>query len=477
MKQVIKRTLGIIGIAALAAATLRPCSPTREKEAEPNPEIKAITVLADPYKVASFYAQKYGVDRRLIKGSITAETRARHIDPETKRVITGGSGDYGIEQVTEDLINEINKSIRNKELNADPLNWGQVVVDPEENIRAGVLGHKLLEKRVKAAGAKESDRQLLTEAAYNGGIGRITKAIKKTNGSFTQVINYIGKKESRTLSYRIQNHVIKVLGYGIAIDDKPALPHNDRITSFMGMRRHPITKANKLHDGIDIRAKEGTPLRSPDNLTVEKVAEDNKKNGRYIGLRTKDFGGVYVRYEMLHLSKQKVKEGQKVNRGRIIALSGNTGLSTGPHLHLNMLTIVNSSREKVLLDPRVVLGYSNTNPATKSLGYETIKPIKFEFDEATGKEFAVFNYRAGNLYANQNRCDTAAGYYDNVIQLAPVSTLADDAAEKLGDCFSRNGNRTKADIIYKKGIALNGDRKQKIEDKSHKLRERVVARR
>ena len=75
--------------------------------------------------------------------------------------------------------------------------------------------------------------------------------------------------------------------------------------------------------------RKGTPVIAPADGTVIKVAYQARGAGRYIVIRhNRKYQTIYM-----HLSRSLVKAGQKVKRGQRIALSGNTGRSTGPHLH------------------------------------------------------------------------------------------------------------------------------------------------
>lgn len=95
-----------------------------------------------------------------------------------------------------------------------------------------------------------------------------------------------------------------------------------------GMRLHPILKINRMHQGIDILNDVGTPVYAPGN---GKVVYVGKKAGLGITVEIEHGFGYKTVYG--HLSKSLVLEGQSVKRGDKIALSGNTGLSSGPHLH------------------------------------------------------------------------------------------------------------------------------------------------
>jgi murein DD-endopeptidase MepM/ murein hydrolase activator NlpD len=87
-----------------------------------------------------------------------------------------------------------------------------------------------------------------------------------------------------------------------------------------------------VHTGIDYGCKVGTQVVSIAPGKVLKVFTD-KNYGHVVVVRSKTDGKFYQNW-YCHLSAPRVKEGQRVKKGQVIALSGNTGNSTGPHLHL-----------------------------------------------------------------------------------------------------------------------------------------------
>lgn len=95
-----------------------------------------------------------------------------------------------------------------------------------------------------------------------------------------------------------------------------------------GMRIDPIYKTAKFHAGMDFSANIGTPIYATGNGTVVKAGWESA----YGNLIKVDHGFGYVTW-YAHLSKIKVRVGQKVVRGEVIGEVGNTGKSTGPHLH------------------------------------------------------------------------------------------------------------------------------------------------
>ncbi|MBL8924578.1 MAG: M23 family metallopeptidase [Myxococcaceae bacterium] len=104
-----------------------------------------------------------------------------------------------------------------------------------------------------------------------------------------------------------------------------------RVSSGFGPRIHPTLGGRRLHTGIDLPVPEGTLIVATGKGVVVRAAED-AVNGRYLVV---DHGhGVTTAY--LHNSRLLVDEGQLVSTGDVIAESGNTGRSTGPHLHYQL---------------------------------------------------------------------------------------------------------------------------------------------
>lgn len=100
-----------------------------------------------------------------------------------------------------------------------------------------------------------------------------------------------------------------------------------KITSPYGYRRDPFTGKLSWHNGLDLRAKNEPAYAMMDGI-VEKVGYDNR-SGNYVTLR---HGKFYISY--CHLSSIIVRKGESVFPGIIVGVTGNTGRSTGSHLHL-----------------------------------------------------------------------------------------------------------------------------------------------
>jgi murein DD-endopeptidase MepM/ murein hydrolase activator NlpD len=107
------------------------------------------------------------------------------------------------------------------------------------------------------------------------------------------------------------------------------MPTQGWLTSaFSSMREHPILHIARPHEGIDVTAPMGSPIEAP----AAGVVTDAGWESGYGNTVTIDHGyGVVTKFA--HASKLLVKTGQRVQRGQRIALVGNTGLATGPHLH------------------------------------------------------------------------------------------------------------------------------------------------
>jgi murein DD-endopeptidase MepM/ murein hydrolase activator NlpD len=106
-----------------------------------------------------------------------------------------------------------------------------------------------------------------------------------------------------------------------------------RISSHFGMRFHPIKKFNKMHFGMDISANTGIPV----HVTADGVVAQASRHAAGYGtmVLVKHAFGFYTIYG--HLSSFTVSAGQIVKRGVVIGYVGNTGLSTGPHLHYEII--------------------------------------------------------------------------------------------------------------------------------------------
>ena len=141
-----------------------------------------------------------------------------------------------------------------------------------------------------------------------------------------------------------------------------------RVASGYGWRIHPIYKTQKLHTGMDFTAPVGTEIYATGNGLINKIEKDGRGYGNNV-IINHGYG-----YETLygHMSKIIVRAGQKVSRGDLIGYVGNSGSSTGPHLHYEVR--------------------KNNNP---------INPVNYYFNDLTPEEYErmlEISSRAGQAF-------------------------------------------------------------------------------
>lgn len=142
---------------------------------------------------------------------------------------------------------------------------------------------------------------------------------------------------------------------------------NGVFSSGFGMRRHPILGFSRMHTGVDWRAPRGTPIIAAGNGVVEKAGWDSGGYGNQTLIRHAN--GYVSSYNHQSAIAKDVKVGAKVRQGQVIGWVGTTGLSTGPHLHYEL--IVNGNK----VDPlRIRL------PGGKSLDGEVLARFEKERD-------------------------------------------------------------------------------------------------
>lgn len=103
-----------------------------------------------------------------------------------------------------------------------------------------------------------------------------------------------------------------------------------RISDKFGPRIHPVKKKRVIHHGIDFKANRGTPVYATADGVVEFGGFHKSSGFGKLVILQHNFG---FKTYFAHLDAVKVKSGEFVSKGQLIGLSGNTGLSTGPHLH------------------------------------------------------------------------------------------------------------------------------------------------
>ena len=146
----------------------------------------------------------------------------------------------------------------------------------------------------------------------------------------------------------------QVVGLALALstlyDLSWPVPRDTRIGSRFGMRVDPISGAQALHNGVDLSVPSGTPIAATGDGVVARAGEDGV-NGKFIVIS--HGRGITTGY--CHNSELLVARGAKIARGTIITHSGNTGRSTGAHLHYTVAI------EGVAVDPMALFSDSERN--------------------------------------------------------------------------------------------------------------------
>jgi len=199
--------------------------------------------------------------------------------------------------------------------------------DRDDNIYRVIFEAEPIPNSIRQAGFGGSDRYTNLEGYDNSKLmievtkrlDRITKQLYIQSKSFDDVVKMAKNKE-------------------ILIASIPAImPINNKnlkhAPSGFGWRTHPIYKTQEFHPGMDFTAEQGTPIYATGNGVVENADAGAQGYGNHVVVNH-GFG-----YKTLyaHMSRMAVKPGTKVNRGDLLGYVGSTGLSTGPHLHYEVI--------------------------------------------------------------------------------------------------------------------------------------------
>ena len=208
----------------------------------------------------------------------------------------------------------------------DMNNMERVLADIErrdDNIYRQIFEAEPIPQNVRVAGVGGVNRYEYLEGYQNSDlviranerIDRLAKRLYVQSKSFDEVVEMAKNKE-------------KMLAAIPAIQPVPN-KNLERMASGYGYRMHPIYKVKKMHWGMDFAAPPGTEIFATGDGVVSKVITSRRGYGKHVVI---DHG---YGYETLyaHMSKIDVRRGQKVHRGDVIGLVGNTGTSSGPHVH------------------------------------------------------------------------------------------------------------------------------------------------
>ncbi|MCR5192385.1 MAG: M23 family metallopeptidase [Bacteroidales bacterium] len=147
-------------------------------------------------------------------------------------------------------------------------------------------------------------------------IDQMTKRLYVQSLSFDEVYKMASTKKDR------MDHVPAIM---------PLAKNSCSVISGFGTRYHPILHYRRMHTGVDLSAKTGTPIYATGDGVVKVAGRSDDLGGYGIAVLIDHGYGYQSLYA--HMSEVKVRQGQSVKRGELLGLVGSTGLASGPHCH------------------------------------------------------------------------------------------------------------------------------------------------
>ena len=173
--------------------------------------------------------------------------------------------------------------------------------------------------------------------------------IVRNTGKIIYASMFVNNKELSLYNFKFNNksNYYDVDGKSVIKTLMKTPINGARLSSSFGLRKHPILGFNKLHQGTDFAAPRGTPIMASGNGVIIK-AQKYKGYGNYVSIK---HNSIYVT-AYGHMSKfgRGIRSGVRVTQGQIIGYVGSTGMSTGPHLHYEVIKNkkrINSQRLKL----------------------------------------------------------------------------------------------------------------------------------
>jgi len=196
----------------------------------------------------------------------------------------------------------------------------------DDNIYRVIFEADPVPRSVREAGHGGSERYMNLEGYDNTEL--ITNVHKRVDKLARQL--YVQSKSYDEVFEMAKNKADMLASIPAII---PVERGTERVASGFGYRMHPVYKTMRMHTGVDFTAPTGTPIYATGNGTVKKSERNNHGYGKMVSI---DHG---YGYETLyaHMSKLDVRPGEEVKRGEVIGYVGNTGVSTAPHLHYEII--------------------------------------------------------------------------------------------------------------------------------------------
>ena len=214
-----------------------------------------------------------------------------------------------------------------KQLNGRVARAEKVLSDIEkrdDNVYRTIFEAEPIDPNVRHSGIGGVDRYEALEGYDN------TKIVKSTAMRVDDLTKrlYI---ESRSLDEVYDMAVNKQKRFAAMPAIMPVAKGKCRIVSGFGSRYHPILHKRRLHTGVDLSARKGTPIYATADGTVASTGRAKGFSGYGIMVQINHGYGFQTLYA--HMKDVTVRPGQKVKRGELIGHVGSTGLSSGPHCH------------------------------------------------------------------------------------------------------------------------------------------------
>ena len=245
-------------------------------------------------------------------------------------------------------------------------------------------------KKVVAVPApKSATADLVAANATNGYAFKVLDSLVINEGRDRETVMFLDKLYASSANSTVVNCYSGItIPDSFLIDLKGYVPplESPRITSHYGWRWR------RMHHGIDLALKTGTPIKSAFDGVVRISSYNRRGYGHYIVVRHNN--GLETVYG--HLSKRNVVKGDEVKAGDVIGLGGNTGRSTGPHLHFEARFVGQT------INPAILFDFKNHVAHKDSYLFTKVKKKSYSGGSYSGSSI-VYVRRGDNLGAIARR--------------------------------------------------------------------------
>jgi len=244
------------------------------------------------------------------------------------------------------------------------------------------LNSSLDQDRARAEAEKQAlDSSLAALQHERDSLAEKTLSLEEQNRRSTRAMERLAeletmlglKAQGRNTEERLQHMHQETELRRMLVNQIPSgLPLKDTVvTAGYGMRNHPVYKKRTLHPGVDFRARQGTPIYATADGVVEYGGYHKSSGFGNLIILQHNYG---FKTYFAHLKKVVVRGRQFIRKGQLIGYTGNTGVSTGPHLHYEVRHMFKK------LDPKPFLAMNITNvnetfDAVKSVEWASLRKL------------------------------------------------------------------------------------------------------